>query len=137
MKLSLIHISLDLDGTLTNHDKVVTPKTREAMLQAEAEGVDVYKRQLLPWLLANKDSLIRSLQDGSYLSLIHISKFLNIAKRYADCVVKEVGPKPGQATIVPGHQIAEMALARLYTLTGEKTVSYTHLWLRRLTAPYP
>ena len=31
-----------------------------------------------------------------------------------------MGPKPGQATIVPGHQIAEMALARLYTLTGEK-----------------
>ena len=48
------------------------------------------------------------------------TKFLNIAKRYADCVVKEVGPNPGQATIVPGHQIAEMALARLYTLTGEK-----------------
>lgn len=48
------------------------------------------------------------------------TKFLNIAKRYADCVVKEVGPKPEQATIVPGHQIAEMALARLYTLTGEK-----------------
>ena len=48
------------------------------------------------------------------------TKFLNIAKRYADCVVREVGPNPGQATIVPGHQIAEMALARLYTLTGEK-----------------
>lgn len=48
------------------------------------------------------------------------TKFLNIAKRYADCVVKEVGPNPGQTTIVPGHQIAEMALARLYTLTGEK-----------------
>ena len=48
------------------------------------------------------------------------TKFLHIAKRYADCVVKEVGPKAGQATVVPGHQIAEMALARLYTLTGEK-----------------
>ena len=32
-------IALDLDGTLTNHDTVVTPKTREALLQAEAEGV--------------------------------------------------------------------------------------------------
>lgn len=31
-------IALDLDGTLTNHDKVVTPKTREALLQAEADG---------------------------------------------------------------------------------------------------
>lgn len=31
-------IALDLDGTLTNHDKVVTPKTREALLQAESKG---------------------------------------------------------------------------------------------------
>ena len=48
------------------------------------------------------------------------AKFLNIAKRYADCVIKEVGPGAGQHKVVPGHQIAEMALARLYTLTGEK-----------------
>ena len=47
-------------------------------------------------------------------------KFLNIAKRYADCVIKEVGPNPGQACVTPGHQIAEMALARLYVLTGEQ-----------------
>ena len=31
-------IALDLDGTLTNHDKVVTPKTREALLKAESQG---------------------------------------------------------------------------------------------------
>mgnify|MGYP002520794179 CR=1 FL=1 len=48
------------------------------------------------------------------------TKFLNIARRYADCVVREVGPGKDQATVVPGHQIAEMALARLYVLTGEK-----------------
>ena len=48
------------------------------------------------------------------------TKFLDIAKRYADCVIKEVGPNPGQHRVVPGHQIAEMALARLYTLTGDK-----------------
>ena len=48
------------------------------------------------------------------------TKFLNIAKRYADCVCREVGPGPGQACVVPGHQIAEMALARLYVITGEK-----------------
>lgn len=47
-------------------------------------------------------------------------KFLDIARRYADCVCREVGSESGQATVVPGHQIAEMALARLYTLTGEK-----------------
>ena len=47
-------------------------------------------------------------------------KFLDIARRYADCVVREVGPAEGQARVVPGHQIAEMALARLYVLTGER-----------------
>lgn len=47
-------------------------------------------------------------------------KFLDIARRYADCVVREVGPAEGQACVVPGHQIAEMALARLYVLTGER-----------------
>lgn len=43
-------------------------------------------------------------------------KFLDIAVRYADCVCREVGRKEGQACVVPGHQIAEMALARLYVL---------------------
>lgn len=47
-------------------------------------------------------------------------KFLNVARRYADCVVREVGSAQGQACVVPGHQIAEMALARLYVLTGER-----------------
>ena len=48
------------------------------------------------------------------------TKFLNITRRYADCVVREVGPNAGQACVVPGHQIAEMALARLYVLTGDR-----------------
>jgi len=46
--------------------------------------------------------------------------FLDIAIRYADCVCREVGPNPGQACVVPGHQIPEMALAKLYTVTGDK-----------------
>ena len=47
-------------------------------------------------------------------------KFLDIACRYADVACKEVGPNPGQMCVVPGHQIAEMAMARLYLATGEK-----------------
>ena len=34
-------IALDLDGTLTNHDKVITPKTREVLLKAQHEGAIV------------------------------------------------------------------------------------------------
>ena len=56
----------------------------------------------------------------AYYQATGSDKFLNIAKRYADCVIKEVGASEGQACVVPGHQIAEMALARLYVLTGEK-----------------
>ena len=46
--------------------------------------------------------------------------FLNIAIRYADCVCREIGTGEGQQIRVPGHQIAEMALAKLYLVTGDK-----------------
>ena len=46
--------------------------------------------------------------------------FLDIAIKYADCVCREIGDAPGQVTRVPGHQIAEMALARLYLVTGDR-----------------
>jgi len=46
--------------------------------------------------------------------------FLDIAIKYADCVCREIGPGADQQVRVPGHQIAEMALAKLYTVTGER-----------------
>ena len=46
--------------------------------------------------------------------------FLDIAIRYADCVCREIGDVEGQIVRVPGHQIAEMALAKLYLVTGER-----------------
>ncbi len=47
-------------------------------------------------------------------------KFLDIAIRYADCVCREIGYGEGQIIRVPGHQIAEMALAKLYLVTGDR-----------------
>ena len=46
--------------------------------------------------------------------------FLDIAIRYADCVCREIGDGEGQQERVPGHQIAEMALAKLYLVTGDR-----------------
>ena len=46
--------------------------------------------------------------------------FLDIAIRYADCVVREIGEGEGQTCVVPGHQIAEMGLAKLYLATGDQ-----------------
>ena len=46
--------------------------------------------------------------------------FLDIAIKYADCIEREIGDAPGKQVKVPGHQIAEMALSKLYIVTGEK-----------------
>lgn len=46
--------------------------------------------------------------------------FLNIAIKYADCVCREIGNGPQQKKYVPGHQIAEIALVKLYMVTGDK-----------------
>ncbi len=46
--------------------------------------------------------------------------FLDIAIRYADCVCKAVGPADNQLHLVPGHQIAEMGLCKLYLVTGDR-----------------
>jgi len=47
-------------------------------------------------------------------------KFLDIAIKYADCVEREIGDASGKEIKVPGHQIAEMALAKLYLVTGQQ-----------------
>lgn len=46
--------------------------------------------------------------------------FLDIAIKYADCVCRAIGNGPDQKKLVPGHQIAEMALVRLYLVTGDR-----------------
>lgn len=46
--------------------------------------------------------------------------FLDIAIRYANCVCREIGAGEGQQIRIPGHQIAEMALAKLYLVTGQQ-----------------
>ena len=46
--------------------------------------------------------------------------FLDIAIKYADCVCREIGDGAQQKKLVPGHQIAEMALVKLYLVTGDK-----------------
>lgn len=46
--------------------------------------------------------------------------FLNVAIKFADCADRALGYGAGKRVITPGHQIAEMALARLYLAIGEK-----------------
>lgn len=46
--------------------------------------------------------------------------FLNVAIKNADLVCKTFGPKKGQIHRPSGHPIVEMALCKLYKVTGEK-----------------
>ena len=47
-------------------------------------------------------------------------KLLNAARRFADFVYEKFGREEGQIKGYPGHEIAEMALVRLYEVTGDK-----------------
>ena len=47
-------------------------------------------------------------------------KLLNAAKKYADYVSSKFGAEEGKLNGYPGHEIAEMALFRLYDLTHEE-----------------
>ncbi len=47
-------------------------------------------------------------------------KLLKAVERYADFICSQFGPQEGKKKGYPGHEIAEMALARLYEATGEK-----------------
>ena len=47
-------------------------------------------------------------------------KLLGAACRYADYVDSRFGPEPEKRKGYPGHEIAEMALVRLYQATGEE-----------------
>lgn len=47
-------------------------------------------------------------------------KLLKAACRFADCIDQHLGAEEGKIHGYPGHEIAEMALARLYEVTGDE-----------------
>jgi DUF1680 family protein len=47
-------------------------------------------------------------------------KLMDAMIRYVDCVDKHIGPEEGKLHGYPGHEIAEMALVRLYAVTKDE-----------------
>ena len=56
----------------------------------------------------------------SYYQATGKDKLLKAAERYADFILSWFGPGEGKCKGYPGHEIAEMALAKLYEVTGEE-----------------
>ena len=48
------------------------------------------------------------------------TRLLDVARRYADLIDRVFGPEEGKLHGYPGHEIIEMALVRLFRLTGEE-----------------
>ena len=63
---------------------------------------------------------------------------LKIACRFADCICRHFGPGEAQSKGYPGHEEAEMGLARLYGVTGKREYLDTALFFldQRGTKPY-
>lgn len=138
--------------SLTNHPDEELERTADEAIdivcaaQAENGYLDTY------YIINGMDRIFTNLRDHhelycfghlvegavSYYQATGKDKLLNAAKRYADFICAGFGYEEGKCKGYPGHEIAEMALARLYELTGEeKYLRLSRFFLdMRGTRPY-
>lgn len=120
--------------SLTQHpDPELEKRADEAIdivcaAQQEDGYLDTY------YIINGKDKIFSNLRDHhelycfghltegavAYYQATGKDKLLNAAKRFADYIDDYFGPEEGKCKGYPGHEIAEMALVRLYEVTGEK-----------------
>lgn len=86
------------------------------------------------YIINGKDKIFSNLRDHhelycfghlaegavAYYEATGKDKLLNATKRFADYIDNYFGPEEEKCKGYPGHEIAEMALVRLYEVTGEK-----------------
>ena len=86
------------------------------------------------YIISDQDQIFTNLKDNhelycfghltegavAYYQATGKDKLLKAAERYADYISSCFGPEEGKKKGYPGHEIAEMALVRLYEQTGEK-----------------
>lgn len=138
--------------SLTNHPDEELERTADEAIdivcaaQAENGYLDTY------YIINGMDRIFTNLRDHhelycfghlvegavSYYQATGKDKLLKAAKRYADFICAGFGYEEDKCKGYPGHEIAEMALARLYELTGEeKYLKLSRFFLdMRGTRPY-
>lgn len=86
------------------------------------------------YIINGKDKIFSNLKDHhelycfghlaegavAYWQATGKDKLLKAAERFADYIADYFGPEEGKCKGYPGHEIAEMALVRLYEATGRK-----------------
>ncbi|MDO4292763.1 MAG: glycoside hydrolase family 127 protein [Eubacteriales bacterium] len=86
------------------------------------------------YIINGKDKIFSNLKDHhelycfghltegavAYYQATGKEKLLKAAERFADYVADYFGTEPGKCKGYPGHEIAEMALVRLYEVTGNQ-----------------
>ena len=116
---------------MTCHDEELMRRAREAVdavcaAQEEDGYLDTY------YTLTGREKAFSNLKDHHELYCFgHLTEaavawhqatgrtdLLDAARRFGDCIARRFGP--GKQRGCPGHELAEMALFRLYEETGEK-----------------
>lgn len=98
------------------------------MAQQDDGYLDTY------YIINGKDKIFTNLKDNhelycfghltegavAYYQATGKDKLLKAAERFADYIANYFGKKEGKCKGYPGHEIAEMALVRLYEVTCEE-----------------
>jgi len=115
---------------------------RDAQIEAKIEAViDDFEKAQAPdgylncWYLGREpEKRFTNLRDNhefynaghllegaiAYFETTGRRRWLDIMERYLDCIYREFGPNSGQKHGYDGHQEIELALIKLYHLTGER-----------------
>lgn len=133
------HPDPELEGTVDGAIEII------CAAQHESGYLDTY------YILNGMDGAFTNLKDHhelyclghliesavAYYQATGKDKLLRVACRYADYVCQCFGPEEGKCKGYPGHEIAEMALVRLYEATGqEKYLDLSRFFLdQRGTSP--
>lgn len=104
------------------------------------------------YIINDQDKIFTNLRDNhelycfghltegavAYYQATGKDKLLKAAERYADYIASCFGPEEGKLKGYPGHEIAEMALVRLYEQTGDdKYLKLSRFFVdQRGTRPY-
>jgi DUF1680 family protein len=103
--ISLISRAQQPDGYLNTYYTIVKPDERWTNL---LEGHELYSAGYLIEAAV------------AYFNATGKRTLLDVAIRFADLISATFGPREGQKHGYPGHQETELALVRLYRVTGEK-----------------